>query len=430
VKKTIFYLILIVPILASSAVTIQSAYKKALDYEAKVQSHSYQILAKEEEITQAKSRLYPKIDVVGLATDRHYKLNNGGSKRDEQYYTLKLSGELPIYHPEYYNNIEQSKLKYEYSEFYMKQLEQELAYNVTDAFMLIVRAKNSLSVALVYLEANRVRYEQIQKMYNKRLANKMDLLSSKVTYEQSKIKVNTEKQSLRLAKFKFKNLTSIKSVNIPEINLENIDISRLVIHSKKEDLNTFNIEIKKSNLNIDLTKKQIKNSFYGHYPKVDLSASFSKYDSSSIYTDYKDESRIMLSIKIPLYQGGYIDSQVSKFKYLLSAASEDLKDVQRQTDASYEELTINLKTAEENIVLYKEAIDSAKLYLHAISKGYESGLKNLIDVEDAKTKLYETKFKLIDSVYEYIKSYTFLLNLFGQLNDEKLRQLDDTLFVK
>jgi len=429
-KKSVFYAMLMIPIMASSATTIEDAYKQALDYEAKVQSYSYQILAKEEDIKQAKSRLYPKIDLVGSATSRYYKLNAREEKRDEQYYTVRLSAELPIYHPEYYNNIEQSKLKYKYADFYLKQLKQELAYNVTDSFMLIVRAKNSLSVALAYFQANKVRYEQIEKMYSKRLANKMDLLASKVTYEQSKIKVNTEKQNLRLAKFKFKNLTSIEDSDIPAINLENIDISKLIIFDKKDDLNSKNIEIKKSNLNINLTKKQIKNSFYGHYPKVDLSASTSKFDTSNIYTDYDNDSRIMLSIKIPLYQGGYVDSQVSKFKYLLSSADEDLKEVKRDTISNYEELSINLKTAQENIVLYKEAITSAKLYLHAVNKGYENGLKNLIDVEDAKTKLFETKFKLIDSVYTYIKSYTSLLNLFGQLDCEKLKQLDDALFIK
>ena len=76
-----------------------------------------------------------------------------------------------------------------------------------------------------------------------------------------------------------------------------------------------------------------------------------------------------------------------------------LKDTQRKTIAQYEELMIELNNSKENISLYREAIKSSQLYLHAVNRGYEKGLKDLIDVEDARTKLFETKFKLIDAIY-------------------------------
>ena len=88
---------------------------------------------------------------------------------------------------------------------------------------------------------------------------------------------------------------------------------------------------------------------------------------------------------------------------------------------------IELNNSKENISLYREAIKSSQLYLHAVNKGYEKGLKDLIDVEDARTKLFETKFKLIDAIYLYIKSYTSLLNTFGLLSSDKLVELDEVL---
>jgi len=415
---------------ASDTITMKEAYEKALNYEAKVQSYTYQKEAKKEDITLSKSRLYPKIDILSSATAREYTTNHTNLDREERYYSLKMSAKMPIYHPEYYNDIEQSKLKYRYSDIYLMQLKQELAFNVTDTYMSIVRAKNALLVAKAYMDANKITYKQIEKLYDKRLANKMDLLAAKVTYEQSKIKTNTEKQNLRLAKFKFKNLTNITNRNIPKINLENIDISKLSRLFNIEDLKNFNLELKKSKLNIELTKKQIDNSFYGHYPKVDLSASTAKYDADTRYTDYDVDSTISINFQIPLYQGGYVESNVAKYRHLLSAANEDLKDVERKVVAQHEELMINLTTAKENIILSKSTIDSATLNLEAVKKGYTNGLKNLIDVENAKIKLFNTKFELIDSVYMYIKSYTSLLNLYGIIDNEKLKQLDEILFER
>ena len=428
VKKIVISSMIAVCLFGSDTITIEDAYQKALTYEAKVQSYGYQVEAKKEDIVQAKSRLYPQINLSTSATARKYTTNYGHHDRSEQYYTLRLSAKMPIYHPEYYNNIEQSELKYKYSDIYLKQLKQELAFNVSDAYMSIVRAKNSLFVANAYVDANRVTYQQIKKLYDKRLANKMDLLAAKVTYDQSKIKANTEKQNLRLAKFKFKNLTNIDNANIPKINLQNIDISELITIFKEEDLARLNLDIKKSKINVYLTKKEIKNSSYGHYPKVDLSASSSKYDASNQYTDYSIDSTVSITFQIPIYQGGYVESNVAKYRYLLSAANEDLKDMERKVTAKYEELMINLNTAKENIGLSKSTIASANLNLKAVKKGYANGLKNLIDVENAKVKLFKAKFELIDAVYTYIKSYTSLLNLYGNLNNDKLEQLDRILF--
>lgn len=429
-KKIIISLMITVCLSASETITMQDAYQKALTYEAKVQSYGYQAQAKQEDIVQAKSRLYPRIDFSTSATQRKYTTNYTKSTRNERYYSLRLSAKMPIYHPEYYNNIEQSELKYKYSNIYLTQLKQELAFNVTDAYMLIVRAENSLLVANAYVDANKVTYQRIKKLNEKRLANKMDLLAAKVTYDQSKIKANTEKQNLRLARFKFKNLTNISNAKMPKINLQNINISKLITTFNKKDLVHLNLEIKKSKLNINLTKKQIDNSSYGHYPKVDLSASATKYDAANKYTDYSRDSTISINFQIPIYQGGYIESNIAKYRYLLSAANEDLKGAQRKVIANYEELIINLKTAEENIGLSKSTIDSANLNLEAVKKGYTRGLKNLIDVENAKIKLFKAKFELIDSVYKYIKSYTSLLNLYGNLNNEKLKQLDEILFER
>lgn len=429
-KKIILSSMITACLFASDTTTMQDAYQKALTYEAKVQSYGYQIQAKKEDIVQAKSRLYPQIDLLTSATQRKYTTHVTKSDREEKYYSLRLSAKMPIYHPEYYENVEQSKLKYKYSDLYLDQLKQELAFNVTDAYMSIVRAKNALLVADAYMNANRVTYQQIKKLYEKRLANKMDLLAAKVTYDQSKIKANTEKQNLRLAKFKFKNLTNISDAKMPKINLQNIDISKLAALFKEEDLIRLNLDIKRSKLNINITQKEIDKSSYGHYPKVDLSASTTKYDAATVYSDYDLDSTVSINFQIPIYQGGYVESNVAKYRYLLSAANEDLKDVERKVIANYEELMINLNTAKENVSLSKSTIDSANLNLEAVKKGYTSGLKNLIDVENAKIKLFDAKFELIDSVYTYIKSYTSLLNLYGNLNNDKLKQLDEILFER
>jgi len=429
-KKIIILMLLINSAIFADTVSIENAYQRALNYEANVQSYDYQLIAKKQEIYQAKSRLYPKLNFSASKTLRGYKTNFRDRKAHERYYTLNLSAKIPVYHPENFNIIDQSRIKYTFTRLYLKQLKQDLAYKVATTYIAIIRAKNALNVAKAYVKANKIKYQQIKKKFDRRLANKMDLLEAKVTYEQSLIKVSSEKRNLQLSKLNFKNLTGIKDIKIPAINLEGIDTSVLIFPYKKEQLDDFNIEVKKSNLKISLSKKEIQNSKYGRYPKVDLSASISKYNAINDLTDYKYDTQAVLSLSIPILDGGYTKAKVEQSRYLLKAAEEDLKNAQRKAESQYDDAMVKYNNAKENIKLYKENIKSSKLYLYAVSKGYEHGLKDLIDVEDAKAKLFEAKFKLIDSVYKFMDSYTTLLDLYALFDGQKLKQLDSALFAE
>jgi outer membrane protein len=413
--------------LFAQSISLFDAYTQGINYESKLQSFKYQTEAKKEGITQAKSALYPQVGVDISATDRKYIENYNLSKRKERYYTTTLSAKLAVYKPTLYNSIDQAKIKYKFSQYHLTQIQQQLALDITDAYVSLLKAQNSLLVAKSYVETNEIRYKQIQKMYDKRLSNKMDLLESKVTYDSSKVKVSSEIHNIYLEKLKLKNLTGIKNITLPNIDFEKIKIENLAFDYSLDDLKSLNLEIKKSNLSVDLSNKEIDNARYGNYPTVDLTTSYSKYDTANTYTDYTEDSKIMLTFHLPLYQGGYNESRIVESKYLLSAAKEDLKDVFKEQKASFEEAQIKLDNAKQSILLYKDAINSARLYLHSVERGYEKGLKNLIDVEDAKTKLFENKFKLIDATYNYIKSYVTLLNLIGKLDGNKLAHLDQVI---
>ena len=428
-KFVLIFLLFFFTSLSAEDMTLRESYERALSYEASIKSNMYQTSAKKEEIDQARSRLYPKVDVSAAGNWGDYKIASTGGKRYESYSTLKLSGQLPLYHPENFNMLDQAKLKYRLSTLNLKQLKQDLALKVTDSFLSIIKARNSLSVAKAYRALNKAKYLQIEKKFNKRLSNKMDLLQSRVTYEESIIKVSIERRNLRIEKYKFKNLTGIdiEALELPSVDFEHLDVSSLIMPFSKKELMGANLEIKEAEIQLAISRKEVKNASYSRYPKADLSANIAKYDNPSRYRDYDHEETAMVIVKLPLYDGGYASASIVQNEELSRASAEDLNQIIREKEFNYDQYTTDLKTARENIALYKETIASAKLYLYATNKGYEHGLKSLIDVEVAKARLYESKIKLIDSVYNFMKAYASLLNIYGLLDPDKLDLLDHTL---
>lgn len=411
----------------SSVITLSEAYQRALSYEAKLRSVAYQVDAKKEDVKIAESQLYPQVYASLDHSDRQYKDNFYKNKTKESYNSSSITASQVLYHPEIIAQIESAELKVDSAKVYLSKQEQELAYKVTDAYISILKYQNSVAVANSYVKTNHIKHQQIAEKFDLHLSNKMDFLESKVAYEQAKITLHKQENLLSIAKNKLKNLIGVEIVDMPSIAFDSLDLDQLLHLSIHEELEN-NPDIMMAKIGTQIYEKEIEAAKYGHYPKLDLSLSHTEYNTQDKTVDYERDSRVMLEFKIPLYQGGRVNSQIEKNRVMLNSAKEDLTDQQREVRIKYEELVLNYEAALRDIKLQKEAEVSASLYLSAVQKGHEYGLKNLIDLEDAKTKLYETKFKLIESVYTFINAYIGILNITGKLSPQDLEKLNNMIF--
>lgn len=425
IKKVLLLSALFSTAIFADGLTLSKSYEAALNYEAKIKSLGYQQKVKKIEIDMAESRLYPQIDASGTYQRRRYEYR--GVNRDENYHSYSLSLNQMLYHPEVLAQIESSELQYDLSSLNLTKQKQLIAYNITDTYLQILRIKNSIKVAEAYLDTARVHYQQIEKKFQLRLANKMDYLESKVLLKEAEIRVEQERSSLMVSKMRLKSLTGIEVGTLPDVDFESIDVTKLSLDNQASLGNS--LELGRAQKSFELSKKDIDISEFGHYPKLDLRGSFSNLSSKEIINEYQDDRRVMLTLSIPIYKGGYVSSEIQKNKLLLSAASQNMEDIKREESVKYDEFKAQYYVAMNNILLYKESKLSAKAYLDSVNLAYEKGLKSILDVEDAKKKFTETQYKLIDSIYQLIRAYTGVLNITGKMDEEHLAQLDNLLGI-
>ena len=425
IKKVLLLSALLSTAVFADGLTLSKSYEAALNYEAKIKSLDYQQKVKKIEIDMAESRLYPQIDASGTYQRRRYEYR--GVNRDENYHSYSISLNQMLYHPEVLAQIESSELQYDLSSLNLTKQKQLIAYNITDTYLQILRIKNSIKVAEAYLDTARVHYQQIEKKFQLRLANKMDYLESKVLLKEAEIRVEQERSSLMVSKMRLKSLTGIEVGTLPDVDFESIDVTKLSLDNQASLGNS--LELGRAQKSFELSKKDIDISEFGHYPKLDLRGSFSNLSSKEIINEYQDDRRVMLTLSIPIYKGGYVSSEIQKNKLLLSAASQNMEDIKREESVKYDEFKAQYYVAMNNILLYKESKLSAKAYLDSVNLAYEKGLKSILDVEDAKKKFTETQYKLIDSIYQLIRAYTGVLNITGKMDEEHLAQLDNLLGI-
>ena len=424
-KKIILFTVILGVVGSAEGLTLTKAYESALKYETKIKSLDFKEKVKKIEIDMAESQLYPRVDASANYQRRRYEYR--GISRDENYHSYTLNLNQVVYHPEIIAQIESKELGHELSSLDLTQQKHQLAYNITDNYMQVLMRQNSIKVAQAYLNAANARFQQIEKKFNLRLANKMDYLESKVAHKQANISLQQEKSAWTVAKMRLKRLTGVEIPALPDIDFENIDISKLHIDGE-ESLNQ-SLELERAQKSFEISKKEIDISEFGHYPKIDLRGSFSNLSSKEIINEYQDDRRVSLTLSIPIYQGGYISSEIQKNRLLMNSAVEQVEDIKREERVKYDEFKVEYSLAKDNIKLYGDSKESAKAYLDSVTFGYAKGLKSLFEVEEAKRKFTETEYQLIDSIYKLIRSYTSILNITGKMDGEHIAQLDNLLGI-
>ncbi len=77
--------------------------------------------------------------------------------------------------------------------------------------------------------------------------------------------------------------------------------------------------------------------------------------------------------------------------------------------------------------VYNDALLSAKTYEESINLGYKNSLKSIIDVYEARNKIFKIEAEYIQNIQNFIDSYVGFLILTDNLDD---LSLIDTIIKK
>lgn len=426
IKKTLLVSLITSSLCLGDNITLLDACKLGATNEPSLKSYELQVKSLDEDIEQARSKFLPQIDATATYLDRKGLLNYSESYEAEKVNSYSVNLRQAIYHPENYAALNKAKYKYSAELLGLENFRQELFAKISEAYLNVLRLQNKVNLSKFYIDSAESSFKQIERMYNLELADKMKYLQSKVDFENSKINHQTQLNQLNLAIANFQMLAATQYLPT-NLQINTFDEKSFeVVSSLENNLKVMRLtEYAKSvNSDVDYAK-------YQHYPKIDLSASYTKFDpDNKTVTDYINDRTVRVELRLPIYTGGAMTSYQRKSELLYRATTYDIADVKRTEKIAFEETKAKYNSAKSNIGLYKDAIESSKLYLHSIQQGYDKGLKSLVELEDAKTKLEETTYKQNDNLYEFILNYIQLLKFGGDLKEENLNKINSFFSAK
>ncbi len=417
--------------LYASPLSISKAYQLSLENSNDIASSNYQVQATKEDINQIKSNLYPQISSSISYSNTDYEINHLQRRVDyginEKSTDYSISLNQTIYNKEIYSKLNSQRIRAQLSNIKLQIQKQDLSKQLLKIYLDILQTKNKIELYNVILQYSKNKADAINKQYKMNLSNKMDLLQAKVDLNSAKITLANQKKSFTINRLKLQHLISKDNFELPSIDFVKINkmkIAKLKAIIQASDIST-NLNIQEAKTTIALTKADIDIAKSGYYPNLSFNASYTRYDSDAITTDYEHTTRYNIALKIPIYSGGYTKSKIKSSRLKFKAAKEDLKTIQKDIKIQYDDFMAKFENAVDSLDMYQESLTSANLYVESVSLGVQNGLKSRIDLDDAKSKLFDIKYKYSQNIYDMLNAYVGILIITNNL--DKLKLIDEII---
>ncbi|MBT8077482.1 MAG: TolC family outer membrane protein [Gammaproteobacteria bacterium] len=317
--------------------------------------------------------------------------------------------------------------------------QQDLIIRVATRYFDVLAAEDVLTSIHADRLAIARQLEQAKQRFEVGLIAITDVQESQAAYDQSVASEIGAKRSLATARQLLREITGeyVSSLAAPADNFPLNNPNPASEEAWLDLAMSQNLAIVSSRLEEHVARDEIAFRRTGHYPTVDLVASYADSDSdiSKVTIDGaltpnpdfptgSTRDSIGIQFTVPLFEGGRVSSRVREAVYLHRASLEQLQRVMRETERQTRDAYLGVLAEISRVKALKQAVESSRTALNATQAGFEVGTRTIVDVLNSQFSLYEAITNYYQSRYAYIGNVLLLKQAAGTLQIQDLEDID------
>ena len=126
---------------------------------------------------------------------------------------------------------------------------------------------------------------------------------------------------------------------------------------------------------------------------------------------------------MPIYRGGYTTANVRQGEKSINASQAAFDNQLNLAGQEVRQRLRSLNGHVRRIQALKQALASSQLFLQAAERGEQLGLRDLVDVLDARASLYDQRIQYVDTIGEYALDSLALQSAVGDLGSNDLAEI-------
>jgi outer membrane protein len=426
----------------AQAEDLLTLYQQALLNDTVVLKAQAQYDIVKEDIGQARSALLPQINAFSSYTDGENDSLDPNS--DGTFTTLTsefnslgygASLNMQLYHHDSWLRLNIAEKSAHQSDLTYQVAKQDLIVRVAQAYFALLSTKDDLVFAQAEKAAIARQLEQTKQRFSVGLTAITDVYEAQAQYDTSVTQEIRAKNAIFSAEEELRVITNTYPDNINILNTDRFSTTTPTPNSADEWQKTAeakNLDLIAAKVGIDISKQNIDAARAGHYPTLDFGATFNNADGerNGIDTPALNDYSIGVTLNVPIYSGGAIQSSVRQAQSRFVLASQDLMQTHRAVVRTTRNAYNTVVTTISSIKAFEQSVLSATKALEATEAGFEVGTRTIVDVLDSTRNLYNAKRNLSSTRYSYIQNVLLLKRAGGTITDEDITAINVGLIAE
>lgn len=418
------------PAMAANA-NLSAIYQMARENDADFAAARENYKAGQEKIPQGRAGLLPTINLGAKAGRNVSQTNIVGSNGYYNSHSVSLSLTQPLYRKQNLEAFEQAKIQALLSEQQLKLAEQKLLLSVAEAYFSVLQAQDVLATAQAQKKAYAEQLAQARKSFEVGASTITDTHEAQARYDLTEAQEIAASNDLEV---KRRSLEKIINAETPELAhlTEGVRMSlpepnNMDAWVKQAEEGSVAVQLNQSA--VELARRDVERLRGGHYPTLDLAASYSTSDTpskSSIVTSTRGGS-IGVELGWLIYQGGAIDSRVREAVAIKEKTRFELESARRQSRLDARQGFLGVLSGDAQVKALEQALVSSEAQLKSTKLGLEVGVRTRVDVLNAQQQLFTTRRDLSAARYQTLLAGLQLKAAAGSLQEDDLKAVDALL---
>lgn len=399
-------------------------------------AENYAALALRESGSLARSGLLPSLGINGSYSYNYSQFDYAGSSSsdfEQQNQGQSISMELrqPLLRFDQISKLRRNNLYQEISHIDEKIAQQSLMLRVAGAYFSVLKEIENLEVEKARKSAFAENLETANIRFKLGSNTITDKLEAQARYDlansdaiETLNRLSEKQEEIKVITGSVYSLISLKQdTSLPRLTPDDVDYW-------KSQSATNNLDLKRANVQYQVSRREVGMQRSEYLPKVDLVGSVNHSTGVSFNGNEltRNEASVQLQLDMPLLTGGETHSRVKELVAIRDRQRSLLEQSERKTALTTQVTFMRVVNGYSRLQSLQQALKSSQSAVDGTKKGVEVGIRTNLDLLNAQQQFFETKRDFINLRYDYLYSLLELKAVAGILSVNDLKEQDQLFY--
>lgn len=427
------------------AVDLMGVFELAQTNDAELRAAEQRLAAAEQIPIQARAQLLPSVNAqvgrqIGSSSTRFAGVSRGSTDIDTESYGVSFS--QSIYDHANYGRLARARAELMAADAQYAEAWQTFLLRVSERYFDVLTALDSVRFAQAEETALRRQFEQAEQRFEVGLAAVTDVHEARAVYDAAQARVILSENALEDAREALREIAGTLFEDYSRL-IDDVPLEVPTPLSAEEWVALaldHSPQIRQQRGQLDIANADLRIARAGHMPTLDLTGGYNRnVNNEAIGRDPVTQEPLIsselinqgwnvnLTFRVPIFQGFAVQSRRRQAGLLLSAADEQLDQVERrvirQTENAYRAIVAGAREVEAR----RQALISAESALEATNAGFEVGTRTIVDVLQSEQRFFQAERDFSQARHQFILNQLRLAQAAGQLEEDDLVRVNGLL---